>query len=395
MIKKAENKYSLQELFDNPDLYKNEVIGLKDDNYFELFFLSLRMSRYSPGLMIDLPISGELVFNCDHRIWQSLIFDKYIYDFQYQETKEISLKKVVRYLKYNQPYAIVNEEYANTDELIFNGEKVKVDLVYHVVKKYFEYLSLLRYVYVSNSGQIYSATVKLSSGFYNNDLFAFNCAIRNIDKYATNVDELIKSEIYKLEKEYIEKNYIIRGNDTVYVESFKRIVNVKNLLGMQDRYYNVWFKCKCCNEIKRDFEFSDTYNIFGVCKACSKLGRNLDIKKEALIYNPKKLKMPNKTFLMDTHIAGTKYINKIQILQANLKPGDKLLLFREPENPYDRNAILVKNCNKEKLGYIPKDDNTNLAAMMDEGRKVYAEIVRKKLHEKYVEICISVFLFRI
>ena len=57
-----------------------------------------------------------------------------------------------------------------------------------------------------------------------------------------------------------------------------------------------------------------------------------------------------------------------------LSEGDRLLLVREPENPYDERAILVQNLEGEKLGYIPRRKNEVLASLMDAGKSIYARV---------------------
>ena len=59
--------------------------------------------------------------------------------------------------------------------------------------------------------------------------------------------------------------------------------------------------------------------------------------------------------LFDTYIAGTTHLKDKSILQA-IKVDDKLSLQRE-DNEYDKNAILVLNAEKKKLGYVPEKDN--------------------------------------
>lgn len=50
------------------------------------------------------------------------------------------------------------------------------------------------------------------------------------------------------------------------------------------------------------------------------------------------------------------------------KAGERLWLVREPNNPYDRNAISVWNQGKELIGYIGKDLAADLAGQMDRGQ---------------------------
>ena len=64
-------------------------------------------------------------------------------------------------------------------------------------------------------------------------------------------------------------------------------------------------------------------------------------------------------------IVGSTFVTNGQQLLSQLKSGDKLLLEREPENPYDANAIRVLNSDRKKLGFIPKGTAVELSKQMD------------------------------
>ena len=57
----------------------------------------------------------------------------------------------------------------------------------------------------------------------------------------------------------------------------------------------------------------------------------------------------------------------------DLKPGDRLELVREPENPYDANAVRVE-WRGVKLGYVPRRDNAAVARQMDRGATLEARL---------------------
>ena len=78
--------------------------------------------------------------------------------------------------------------------------------------------------------------------------------------------------------------------------------------------------------------------------------------------------------LLRTYVAGSGYVEEIVIRIQALSEGDRLLLVREPENPYDERAILVENLEGEKLGYIPRRKNEVLASLMDAGKSIYARV---------------------
>lgn len=58
-------------------------------------------------------------------------------------------------------------------------------------------------------------------------------------------------------------------------------------------------------------------------------------------------------------------------VRRDLKPGDRLELVREPENPYDANAVRVE-WRGVKLGYVPRRDNAAVARQMDRGAALEA-----------------------
>jgi hypothetical protein len=56
-----------------------------------------------------------------------------------------------------------------------------------------------------------------------------------------------------------------------------------------------------------------------------------------------------------------------------MKPGDVLMLTREPANPHDSNAIRLA-WQGHMLGYVPRRDNADLARQIDLGARVEARI---------------------
>lgn len=77
-------------------------------------------------------------------------------------------------------------------------------------------------------------------------------------------------------------------------------------------------------------------------------------------------------------LAGSQYY-ALSSVWGEIRPGDKLLLKREPENRHDANAVRVE-WNGHQLGYVPRAANRALAAAMDRGDKVEARVARMKRH---------------
>ena len=97
-------------------------------------------------------------------------------------------------------------------------------------------------------------------------------------------------------------------------------------------------------------------------------------------------------FLFDTHVAGTSYAEGIEELAAYLKPEDRLSFFREPDNPYDEEAIVVKTDAGVKIGYIPRKDNVVFARLMDAGKILFGKIKSVEMRGTWVKIDIEIYL---
>lgn len=67
------------------------------------------------------------------------------------------------------------------------------------------------------------------------------------------------------------------------------------------------------------------------------------------------------------HIAGFKYYDGALVL-SKLKPGKRVKMVAEPNNPYDPSAIVLRY-KKVKLGYVPRTENEQLALLAFYGHK--------------------------
>lgn len=79
------------------------------------------------------------------------------------------------------------------------------------------------------------------------------------------------------------------------------------------------------------------------------------------------------SFLFECFVAGFAYYDGEMALEG-LVPGERLMLQREPRNPYDRLAIEVYTRSGIKLGYVPRDINTIPAALLDQDVELKAMI---------------------
>lgn len=57
-----------------------------------------------------------------------------------------------------------------------------------------------------------------------------------------------------------------------------------------------------------------------------------------------------------------------------IRPGDELMLFREPENEYDEWAIAIYLTEDDQIGFMTRFKNETIARLMDAGKKFVAVV---------------------
>lgn len=99
-------------------------------------------------------------------------------------------------------------------------------------------------------------------------------------------------------------------------------------------------------------------------------------------------------FLIKLYVAGLDYIDYIDEIFSTIKVGDRLELFREASNKYDKHAILVKY-HGQKIGYVPRNDNYVLSKLMDGGKELYGVVESFGVDEVYENYEIKFINFKI
>ena len=99
-------------------------------------------------------------------------------------------------------------------------------------------------------------------------------------------------------------------------------------------------------------------------------------------------------FLIKVYVAGLDYIDNIDDIFPLIKVRDKLELFREASNEYDKHAILVKY-HGQKIGYVPRKDNYVLSKLMDGGKELYGVVESLGTDEVYEGYPIRFINFKI
>lgn len=114
------------------------------------------------------------------------------------------------------------------------------------------------------------------------------------------------------------------------------------------------------------------------------------------IHNEERAELPmpfeREIFLFDTYIAGTSHIPELHDGSITLEKGEKLDFFREPDNLYDKNAIAMRNRDRQKIGYVPREDNVVFSRLMDAGKELYGKITAIETRGTLLKIRVKIFL---
>jgi len=97
-------------------------------------------------------------------------------------------------------------------------------------------------------------------------------------------------------------------------------------------------------------------------------------------------------YLISASIAGLFYVEDIHDLLDMIKLESKLRFVREPDNKHDELAILVKDQNDNKLGYIPREKNPILARLMDAGKHIYGTVKEINNDDSYMNVEMEIFM---
>jgi hypothetical protein len=82
--------------------------------------------------------------------------------------------------------------------------------------------------------------------------------------------------------------------------------------------------------------------------------------------------LPRKAGLESINVVGEQYY-ALALRDQSFTPGRRLVLQRQPQNPFDTNAIAVFNSDASlQVGYLPREDAKRLARVLDKGTRLDA-----------------------
>lgn len=284
-------KEKIRLLFE-PENYMNRLLELRDDERF--ISILKTCSFYNEcndkiPFFLDIPISGEMIFPCDHRIWQCLIFDHFVYN---RNTKNdnlpyLHIAKIHNWLINYQNTIPIDWTIAHKTDIKINQVFTKnVSLLYDVIKQYLEYISYIGFIseIQDSEAKILAAHTLTPPNKENANILL--TVLGSIDYFDPHTNYNIKQAILDQDtyikttyfKEKQKKERIIhenrkcfereQGQNQVIQMDFNVDVPIADIFGYR------WFLCTTCGCIHREDEMSyyGGLNMVnkGMCRNCSK-----------------------------------------------------------------------------------------------------------------------------
>ena len=133
------------------DNYQKTVAALENEEKAAKHIKQLHMKTDIDKLpfFLNIPITGEMVFPCDRRIWQSALFDKFVFNrnSEGENKPTVHIKRVQTWIKkHNKQFPIDWGLTYKTEVLVSREEKKTVSLLYDVVYTFFNYLVYLGFL---------------------------------------------------------------------------------------------------------------------------------------------------------------------------------------------------------------------------------------------------------
>lgn len=124
----------------NEIYYKNKLKQYRSDMrtnaIIQNFHFSKDIKNKTLPFFLDIPIDGEIIFMCDRRIWQSALFDKFIYYRNTSKNTIVSINNILQWIKKHQSLFKLNWSDIYSD---FGN-------AYRIIEQYLTYMHFLGFV---------------------------------------------------------------------------------------------------------------------------------------------------------------------------------------------------------------------------------------------------------
>lgn len=267
-----------------PENYKNKLGTLRNDKLFADFYqqtMICKLAKTIPFYM-DIPVFGEMIFDCDRRIWQCAIFEKFIYN-RKSGNSTININKIEAWSVSFQDNFQIDWSLMGSINYESNRGYKKINLLYHCINTYLKYLAFLGFVEKTYIDTKKVLCVKSIFPPENENMKMLLETLGEIDTNSVDIDQIIdmvlKKKIHlleynemikqKIEAEKLKKQQYKEEYESSYQEVLLKF-NEPDMEIIRDSNGGRWFKCSKCNQILRDEQMAYTQYTSGLCKNCSR-----------------------------------------------------------------------------------------------------------------------------
>lgn len=258
-----------------PENYKKALLQLRSGKDFAaaLCTMSFRkeISNQLP-FFVDIPITGEMVFMCDRRIWQSAIFDKFIYNRKEGNDgyTRYSNKKIHKCIEQYMASVPINWQLANKVNVNLGNRQRTLRLLYDVIEKYIKYLVYIGFLKDTDyRAGIVTRTHSLIPPKEKEAKLLEN-AVKMCDCYSPLIDDEIEAILFPSISSSVEytRSGDLNSQDHPQLREIENRKGTEREIGYRDAqkhdftssepFYDCfgmrWVVCKCCGQIKREDE---------------------------------------------------------------------------------------------------------------------------------------------
>lgn len=280
----------------NPDRYRSALEKQRNDEKAfrvvqELTFFH-DQNYIAPLFFLDIPTTGDLVFKCDRRIWQSAIFDKFIYNRTPNETERVTIdvKKITSWAIKHQKFFQLDWELMPKVFSYVGGSGYRRSLLEQGISEFLRHLARLGFI---TKPAYHQANLLVSHSIIPPNANAENAlaeTLHALDLTSPKTPDMIRKhmkdfDIWQQEQEgrlarkmkQAEKR---KEQQLQYETGLQEIL--ANLpengfdgdIPLKDSFGHRWFVCTSCGSIVRDNDMLYYGGISGINKGvCRECGR--------------------------------------------------------------------------------------------------------------------------
>ncbi len=188
-LRAAQNRKNILSLKDAflPDNYRKIIKSLRNEMRAGIWLKRIKVRTAEYPFYMDIPITGEFIFNRDRRILQGQLFEDYVY----RGTGKDDIREIADRL-YIERNPIVFYECPLSIRLTNSEEGAAV--AFNVIKKYFEYLELLGFVSIDGT-TLYSRRPDSMEAPNKEVGKMLTEILSSVDRYAPIIDSIIEKEL--------------------------------------------------------------------------------------------------------------------------------------------------------------------------------------------------------